>query len=78
MDHIDMPVDDGNAADLVPPTPVVSAPEPQGRRRHTRRKPDSSRLNQTAAPEAKRSKLNQDDYWVDAFIAERKEIYVQQ
>ena len=75
-EHIDMPVDGGNDADLEPPTPMVSAPEPQ-RRRHTRRKPDSSRLNQSVAPEAKRSKLTEEDYWVDNFLAERTGSYVQ-
>ena len=78
QEHIDMPVDNGMDDELTAPSPVVNQPEQStSRRRHTRRKPDSSRLNESSPPETKKSRLNEDDYWVDTFLAERTASYVQ-
>ena len=70
--------DNGMDDELTAPSPIVNQPEQStSRRRHTRRKPDSSRLNESSPPETKKSRLNEDDYWVDTFLAERTESYVQ-
>ena len=51
-EHIDIPVDNGMDDELVTPSPVTNQPEQSmSRRRHTRRKPDSSRLNEASPPE---------------------------
>ena len=71
VDPINMPVDNGEDADLNPPTQIAPTPD-LGRRRHTRRKADTN-----IAPDAKKAKLNEDGYWVEAFLFERTESYVQ-
>ena len=77
-EHIDMPVDNGMDDELVAPSPVANQPEQSTScRRHTRRKPDPRRLSESSPPETKKSRLNENDYWVDTFLAERTESYVQ-
>merc|ERR1711974_415923 len=68
-EHTVMPVDNGMGDELTAPSPVVNQLEQStSRRRHTCRKPDSSRLNESSPPETKKSRLNEDDYWVDTFF----------